>query len=491
MNIAADRIRRWRENPLAFAVEVCKFTPDKWQEEALRLFPSQNEGEKRISLQACTGPGKTAVQAIMGWNFLSCYGGKGEHPRGYCISVTEDNLKSTLWPEFAIWQQRSEYLKMAFTWRAERIFANDHPETWFLEARTWSKKADKAAQGRTLSGLHAPYVFIDLDEAGDIPVPVLQSGEQIFSSEHKWAKLVMGGNPTSLEGALYHAATTARHLYKIIRITGDPDDPDRSPRVNLENAKQQIAMYGRENPWVMATILGMFPPSSINALLGIEEVQAAIKRVLEPHQYEWSQKRVGIDVARFGDDRTILFPRQGMLAHSPAQPMRNVRTTEIAARVAVGVNKWSPQSKTGVLLMVDDTGHWGHGVIDNLFTAGYSPFPVVYHSPASDPRYGNLTTEMHFRMAEWVKSGSKLPNVPGLVAELTSRTYTFIGGKITLEDKAIAKARLGRSPDYSDALANTFALPDQPAELYPGIPHSPAVAKHDWDPNSDPADRGR
>ena len=60
-----------------------------------------------------------------------------------------------------------------------------------------------------LSGLHAPYVMVTLDESGDIPVPILRSGEQILSSKFKWAKVLQGGNPTSLEGALYHAAVVA------------------------------------------------------------------------------------------------------------------------------------------------------------------------------------------------------------------------------------------------------------------------------------------
>ena len=62
-------------------------------------------------------------------------------------------------------------------------------------------------------------------------------------------------------------------------------------------------------------------------------------------------------------------------------------------------------------------------------------------------------------MADWVKSGGALPNVPELVAELTTPTYTFVGGKIMLEDKDQVKKRLGRSPDLADALALTFAYP--------------------------------
>lgn len=488
MKVAADTIRRWRENPCAFAFEELKFVPDKWQEDVFKVFPSQDQDKLRISLQACTGPGKTAVLAILNLNFQSCYGGKGEHPKGFCVSVTQDNLRSNLWPELSVWQQRSEYLKTAFTWSKERFFSNDHTESWFIEARTWSKKADKEAQGRTLSGLHAPYVMVTIDEAGDIPVPILRSGEQIFSSQYKWAKLLMAGNPTSMEGCLYHAATKARTQWHIVKITGDPDDPHRSPRVNLENAKKQIELYGRDNPWIMSTILGIFPPASINALLSLEDVETAMKRVLEPHMYEWSQKRIGVDVARFGNDRSVLFPRQGLRCFMPPPPMRNMRTTEIAARCAAGVNKWG--TKESVLLLVDDTGNWGHGVIDNLFTAGYSPFPVIYHGAAIDSRYFNKTAEMHFAMAEAIKSGAQLPNVPDLVGELTSRTYTFVNGKLALEPKEIAKARLGRSPDFSDALANTYALPDMPADLPQWITQT-STATHDWDPNQSSEDRVR
>lgn len=464
MSPAAAKLKRWRNDALAFAVEELHFTPDHWQREFLIALPSQEPRQLRISLQACVGPGKTAVLAIANLWFIATQGDKGEHPKAACVSITEDNLRGNLWPELAKWQARSEYLRTAFTWTKERFFSNDHPATWFIEARTWSKKADKEALGRTLSGLHAKFVMVTLDEAGDMPVQILLSGEQIFSG-FAWAKVLMAGNPSSLEGALYHAAATAPHLWTIIRITGDPDDPHRSPRINMENAKEQIRLYGRDNPWVMYTILGMFPPASINSLLGIEEVTAAMERHLRTDQFEWAQKRIGVDVARFGNDRSCGFPRQGLAAFKPFL-LRKQRTTTIAARVAAGVNRWEPDEPASVLLMVDDTGHWGHGVIDNLFTAGYTPHAVIYHSEASDPRYKNLTTEMHFRMAEWVRAGGALPNDPELKSELISRTYTFIAGKLALEDKGIAKARLGRSPDKSDALANTFALPDMPKRIW-------------------------
>jgi hypothetical protein len=91
--------------------------------------------------------------------------------------------------------------------------------------------------------------------------------------------------------------------------------------------------------------------------------------------------------------------------------------------------------------------------------------PIVVSDPAIDPRYRNRRAEMWLEMAEWVKRGGALPQVPELVAELTTPTYTFVNGRFALEEKDQVKKRLGRSPDLGDALALTFAMPDAPAQI--------------------------
>lgn len=488
---SAATIERWLGNSPAFVHENFGVEPDAWQLEALQAFDSGDPADQRISLQACAGPGKTAVLAWMGWKFLGCYGLPNEHPKGIAIAVSWDNLRDNLWTELAKWQGHSEYLKAAFTWTRERIMAKDHPETWFLAARSWPKTASPEEQGKTLSGLHGRFVLVLVDESGTIPITVLRAGEQALGTVGVlFGKMVQAGNPTSLEGMLYVSATQLRHQWRVIRITGDPDDPKRSPRIGLEWARQQIQNYGRENPWVMSYILGQFPPSSINALLGIEEVEAAMHRHLRTDQYDWAQKRLGVDVARFGDDRTVIFPRQGLAAFRPVI-MRNARTTDIAARVAKAQYDWF-RDEPGVIF-VDDTGHWGHGVIDNLVAAGIPAIPLVYHAKALNPRYKNRRAEFWLEGADWVKKGGALPNLPEMVAELTTPTYTFLNGVFVLEEKDQIKQRLGRSPDLADALFETFAIPDMPNEVLARLqqaahvktdfdPYATGTTTHDFDP---------
>jgi hypothetical protein len=460
--IAQEALREWKRDPVRMAWDLFRFVPDRWQDRGLRAFadPAAN----RIAFQACVGPGKSAVESICGWNFLLCYSDGENHPNGAAMSVTSDNLQNNLWKELAVWRDKSPILQREFEMTAERIFSREFPKTWFLNARSWSKSANPDEQGRTLSGLHAKSILYLIDEAGDIAPAVLRAAEQGLSN-CAWGKILMAGNPTSLEGMLYAAVTEQSHLWHVIPITGDPDDPERSPRISKEWASEQIALYGRDNPWVMASILGKFPPSSLNALLGPDDVRTAMARHLRTDEYEYVQKRLGIDVARFGDDSTVIFPRQGRAAFEPVE-MRNARTDEIAARIAAAKAKWGSEFE-----MIDDTGGHGAGVIDALRLGGIGLLPINASSKPDDPRFYNKRAETTFRAAQWIKSGGgALPNLPRFIKEAVAASrYTYKNGKfIVLEKEQIKTDLKGHSPDFWDAFCLTFALVDMPSNTSAG-----------------------
>lgn len=456
--------------------------PDGWQLIALRAFASRDKQAMRIAMKACKGPGKTTLLAWCILNFLACYGEPGEHPKGAATSITKDNIKDNLWPELAKWMGRSEFFSAAFTWTNTRVFAKDHPETWFFSLRTWSKSADPQQQADTLAGLHAKYLLFVIDESGGVPKAVMATAEAGLANEHVgWAKILQAGNPTHLEGPLYDACTRDRSLWTVLEITGDPDDPKRSSRISKDWARDQIRTYGADNPWVLVNVFGKFPPASLNTLLGPDEVRDAMERHghLKKKEFMHMQKRLGVDVARFGDDRTVIFPRQGLMAKRPVI-LRQQDTVAIAARILLACKRWESE-----LELIDDTGHWGHGVYDNLRTTGRTPLAIQFHAPALDARYKNRRAEMWLEMAEWVRKGGCLPFIPELVEELTVPTYTFSQGQFLLEDKDQIKERLGRSPDLADALALTFAVPDQPSALRlpPGFPEiGVGKMESDWDP---------
>lgn len=466
--MAADNLRRWREKPTTMVRELFEVEPDAWQAEALDAFPSA----RRMAMKACTGPGKTAVLAWLGWNFLLTR----PHPKIGATSTTGGNLKSNLWPELNRWYQKAALLRQLFEITKTMIYSREFPETWSLEARTWPKEADPTQIGNALAGLHAEYVMWLLDESGDYPDSIMPVCEGIFTGNPKEAHIVQAGNPTHLSGPLYRACTAARNIWKVIEITADPDDPKRTPRVSVDVAREQIAQYGRDNPWILVRIFGQFPPSSPNALIGPDEVSAAMKRMYRDFDYRDFPKVLGVDVAREGDDASVIFKRQGIQCF-PMAKYRNITGIQGAGAVSRIWDDWGADA-----VFVDSTGGFGSSWIDQLHQLGKPPIGIHFSNDAHDKRrYFNKRTEMYFDAVEWIRRGGALPESAEILAALTQTNYSFKGDRLLLEPKEFVKKKIGYSPDEADAFILTFAEPVSPKARQVFRPKNMA----EYDPLSD------
>lgn len=434
----------WRQRPDIFVREVFGATPDPWQDIVLKDFPNT----QRQAMKASKGPGKSCIEAWLAWNFLLTR----PSPKIAATSISGDNLRDGLWAEMAKWRDKSPLLKQFFTWQKERIFFNGKNETWFMSARNWSKSADVNSLGATLAGLHADYIMFILDESGGIPEAIMASAEAALSS-CKEGHIVQAGNPTHLEGPLYRACTSERNLWTVYEISGDPEDPNRSPRVSVQWANEQIQKYGRNSPYVLVNVFGRFPPHSFNALIGPDEVEQAINRRYRETELVLQPRVLGVDVARFGDDSSIIFPRQGLQAFDPEE-YKNLDGTTGAERVLYKWNDWQVDG-----CFVDNTGGFGASWLDNLSRLGKSAVGVHFSQKAIDDQYFNKRAEMVFNCVDWIKKGGALPDVPQLTEALTQTTYTFKNNQIIIEPKEDLKSKLGYSPDHMDALCLTFAYP--------------------------------
>lgn len=479
----AAKLADWRTDPIRFVRELWGVEPDAWQKRVLRDFASEDPLCRRIAMSSCAGPGKTAVLAWVGWNFMLCYGGQGEHPNGACLSVTRENLRDHLWKELAVWRVKAkdDLLTGLFEQTHERIYSRQHPETWWMSARSYPKDADRETLGRTLSGLHAPYVLILIDESGSIPVEVLKAADQAMAAE-RWCKVIQAGNPLSLDGMLYATATRLRHSWRFYNITADPDDPERTPRVPAELARQQIADNGgRDDPWVRIYVLGLFPHQALNALLSVADVDRAMARAPREGEFEWAPRILGVDVARDGLDSSCIARRQGPLVYQ-LEVLRGVNSTDGAGRVARWWQDWPADAG-----FIDNTGGFGAGWLDQLRDHLACPITgVEFAGAATDPRYGNKRSEMWHLMAKAIKEGCALPRDPSLSAELTEVRYFHRGDKLMLEPKDEVRKRLGRSPDRADALALTWAFPVMAPGAGGGLGAKPAKARTDRDPYYQP-----
>src|SRR4051812_17255009 len=165
----------------------------------------------------------------------------------------------------------------------------------------------------------------------------------------------------------------------------------------------------------------------------------------------WEEKVIGVDVARFGDDRSAIFYRHGRDGcPRPHEQFNGIDTMQLAGKVAERISRWSPDA-----VFVDEGGVGG-GVVDRLRQLGFGRGIGVNFGAKSDlrpngARAGNKRSEMWLAAREWLARGA-LPHDELLAAELTAPMYSYnADNAVMLERKQDMKRRGIPSPDLADA----------------------------------------
>lgn len=199
-----------------------------------------------------------------------------------------------------------------------------------------------------------------------------------------------------------------------------------------------------------------FSAANDDALIPIDDVRAAAARQYAEQDYASAPIVLGVDVARFGSDSSVIQRRQGLVAYEPIV-LHGYDSMALADRVALAIYEYKPDA-----VFIDAGG--GQGVIDRLRQLGHQVVEVPFGGAASrSDLYANRRMEMWAAMARWIKDGGAIPADTILQADLSAPTYGFqSSGKRILESKEKMKERIGRSPDRGDALALTFASPVRP-----------------------------
>lgn len=210
-----------------------------------------------------------------------------------------------------------------------------------------------------------------------------------------------------------------------------------------------------------------FTASSDDRLITTDMVERALNREPDARMARMWPLVIGVDVARFGMDATVFFPRRGPLALSP-QVHRKRDNMEVVSLLANYAGEIKPD------LICVDQGQ-GTGVIDAL--RSFVSCPVVevpFGAQALDnKRYVNRRAEMWTLMRDWLKGGAVLPasHAGALRAELPAPAYGYDAqGRIKLEAKDEIRKRLKHSTDIGDALALTFASPEGLTPRRPSAP---------------------
>lgn len=250
-------------------------------------------------------------------------------------------------------------------------------------------------------------------------------------------------------------------------------DTDSLPSTEVDRMRQEMSetAFARE-------MLCDFSAAGDDQLISLDVAEVASKRMYQAHDLIAAPRVMGVDPARFGDDRSVIMKRQGPQAF-PALVYRGVDNMQLADLVAQAIGDWHPDAT------FIDSGA-GAGVIDRLKQLGYHIIEVPFGGRANrHTLHVNRRTEMWFEMRDWLQGGGAIPDELSLKQELATPTYSFdTSGRRVLESKDQIKKRLQNagSPDLADALALTFASPIQKSvDRYEMARAGTKRTRNDWD----------
>ena len=270
-------------------------------------------------------------------------------------------------------------------------------------------------------------------------------------SDHKgWALFI--GTPKGMNQfhELYQRALTDAKWYAGMYRADETDLPWLDGE-EIEDSRSMMSASQFRQEWLCD-----FSASTDDVLITIDQVTAACNRAaLSEQDLTGAARVIGVDVARFGDDRSVIQKRWGRLALEPTV-FDNIDNMQLAGHVARQIHEWRPDA-----VFID--GGRGEGVIDRLRQLGHSVIEVHFGGTPLNPHYANKRAEMWDGVADWIRHGGILPQHKDLKTDLCVPTYRFNrANRFDLESKDDIKKRGMRSPDMGDALALTFAMPVAP-----------------------------
>lgn len=453
---------------------ACEFLDDLGREIRRRKFDGKSAVEPiRFSTASGHGIGKSTLVAWLIKYILDTR----PFAKGVVTANTSDQLKTKTWAELAkwnslsltehLWQYSSSRGSMSIYRKGdERVRSN-----WRCDAQTCREENSEAFQGLHAANSTPFFIF---DEASGIP-------DKIFEARSGGATdgepmIFDFGNPTRKSGMFFENCI-GKYRHRFIVRSIDSRSVHLTNKKEMEDWRQD---WGEDSDFFKVKVRGVFPSAGSVQFIDSDSVIFASRRPIIDDRN--APLLLGVDVARFGDNSTVIYPRIGNDARSfPFKEYKGLDTVSVVEKVAEIIEKFRVLGKNCAGLFIDGGG-LGAGVVDMLRRLGYNPIDVNFGGKATDPKYRFRADEMWGRMREAMPTLC-LPNHHGLMAQLTQREYGFTaaGGKIQLESKDDMIERGIASPDIADALALTFANTLSPTvdRLFPS---RPLMTNYDFDP---------
>lgn len=467
-------VQGFRNDPVLHLSEVQGVSLEGYQQRVVRAIAEYD----RVVITACHDVGKTFMlsRAIL-W-----FGSMFPQCKIITTAPTFKQVRMLLWSEIRTGFNNSKFRLGGTMLTTEWKIADD----WFAVGMASRKEAGTETHGSSFQGFHAPYILIVLDEAQGIPADIYKQVEGMTTSAN--VKVVAIGNPLS-KGSPYHALTKSRFWKHIklncfdspnLEVNGITDlemlhrevDACRAlsddklllrlkeykiVRPHLLTASwvvQHCLELGVNHPLVLSKALGEFPDDAENSIISLAAVEEAQMR-----EGELGENHIGVDVARFGSDKTVITTISGTQVQNPIKLVKK-DNAEVAGQIMHLINKLGKVASVSV----DATGV-GSGVVDilrqnrDIEKMDIKIYEAHFGAGAEDDkdkkRFVNLKSLIFTDLALAIKKEIALPEDSAYQIQLPDIRYKLDGkGRVQIESKDDYKARTGRqSPDEADSLA--------------------------------------
>lgn len=453
--------------------------PEPWQRDILLAIGEhiRENGDRldigidmevwRSAIASGHGVGKSAIVAWLIYFLMSTR----RDTRGVVTASTQFQLEDKTWPELAKWHALAINAHW-FEWTATSFYFKPYPEdkrkNYMVTAATVSEHKTEA-----FAGLHneGKTVFVIFDEASGVLSKIWEVAEGALTDGEGF--FFAFGNPTRPDGDFADCFDEHADMYYHKHV--DARDVSHTNKNALSDI---IHKYGADSDEAKVRVYGQFPVQSYNGFISTDIVTAAQERELVSDR--GAALVMAVDVARFGDDESVIGYRQGRDHRSrPSKHFKGLSTTRLAEIVAIEANREQPD-----IIVIESTGP-GAGVIDNLRDKGYRVFELHPGAQSRQPeKYVNKRAEIWALMRDWLFEQGCIPDDPELFKQLTTILYTLDRHeqRTKMEAKADMKKRGLSSPDRADTLALTFAvtLPRRDVKFgRAGMGHNSGAVLHD------------